>query len=64
MTDTTDGAVQGVPKMTADAERIAAQVLGQDVGTDPFGQLILIPNEPVLAAGVNTFTDIKAQLCK
>ena len=36
----------------------------EDVGTDPFGQLILIPNEPVLAAGVNTFTDIKAQLCK
>ena len=48
MTDTTDSAVQGVPKMTADAERIAAEVLGQDVGTDPFVAAVRATRMPMI----------------
>ncbi|MEG3167357.1 PAS domain-containing protein [Sphingomonas sp. LB3N6] len=48
MTDTTDSTVQGVPKMTADAERIAAQVLGQDVGTDPFVAAVRATRMPMI----------------
>ncbi len=48
MTDTTDRAVQGVPKMTADAERIAAEVLGQDVGTDPFVAAVRATRMPMI----------------
>jgi len=48
LTDTTDSAVQGVPKMTADAERIAAEVLGQDVGTDPFVAAVRATRMPMI----------------
>ncbi len=48
MTDTTDRAVHSAPKLTADAERIAAEVLGQDVGTDPFVAAVRATRMPMI----------------
>ncbi len=48
MTDTTDRAVESAPKLTADAERIAAEVLGQDVGTDPFVAAVRATRMPMI----------------
>lgn len=48
MTDTIDHAAEGVPKITADAERIAAQVIGQDVGTDPFVAAVRATRMPMI----------------
>jgi PAS domain S-box-containing protein len=48
LTDTTDRAVESAPKLTADAERIAAEVLGQDVGTDPFVAAVRATRMPMI----------------
>ncbi len=48
MTDTTDTAAQPPPILTADAERIAAQVLGHDVGTDPFVAAVRATRMPMI----------------
>ena len=48
MTDTTDTAAQTPPILTADAERIAAQVLGHDVGTDPFVAAVRATRMPMI----------------
>ena len=48
MTDTTDRAVPSAPRLTPDAERIAAEVLGQDVGTDPFVAAVRATRMPMI----------------
>lgn len=48
MTDTTDRAAASPPTISADAERIAAQVLGQDVGTDPFVAAVRATRMPMI----------------
>ncbi|GGE82976.1 PAS domain-containing protein [Sphingomonas prati] len=48
MTDTNDHAATGVPKMTADAARIAAELVGEDVGTDPFVAAVRATRMPMI----------------
>ncbi|MES3081420.1 PAS domain-containing protein [Sphingomonas faeni] len=48
MTDITDRAVESAPKMTADAERIAAELIAQDVGTDPFVAAVRATRMPMI----------------
>ena len=48
MTDITDRVSPVVPKMTADAERIAAELIGQDVGTDPFVAAVRATRMPMI----------------
>jgi len=48
LSETTDSAAASVPVMTADAERIAAQVLGQDLGTDPFVAAVRATRMPMI----------------
>ena len=48
MSDTTDRAVEIGSKMTADAERIAAELIGQDLGTDPFVAAVRATRMPMI----------------
>ena len=53
MTDTTDRAVESAPPtsarpISADAERIAAEVIGQDLGTDPFVAAVRATRMPMI----------------
>jgi PAS domain S-box-containing protein len=48
LTDTTDRPAGGAPKMTADAERIAAELIGEDVGTDPFVAAVRATRMPMI----------------
>jgi PAS domain S-box-containing protein len=47
LTDTIDRAVDVAP-LTADAERIAAELIGQDVGTDPFVAAVRATRMPMI----------------
>lgn len=48
MRDVIDGAVSNGPKLTADAERIAAELIGQDLGTDPFVAAVRATRMPMI----------------
>ncbi len=48
MTDTKNTAVEKLPRMTADAERIAAELIGLDVGTDPFVAAVRATRMPMI----------------
>ncbi|HXH15094.1 MAG TPA: PAS domain-containing protein [Sphingomonas sp.] len=48
MTDITDRAVEPAPRLTADAERIAAELIGQDLGTDPFVAAVRATRMPMI----------------
>ncbi len=48
MADTTDRAVDGSRDTSADAERIAAELVGQDVGTDPFVAAVRATRMPMI----------------
>jgi PAS domain S-box-containing protein len=48
LTDIIDSAVESAPKMTADAERIAAELIAQDVGTDPFVAAVRATRMPMI----------------
>jgi PAS domain S-box-containing protein len=48
LTDIIDSAAKSAPKMTADAERIAAELIAQDVGTDPFVAAVRATRMPMI----------------
>ena len=48
LTDLTDRADQSASLMSADAERIAAELIGQDLGTDPFVAAVRATRMPMI----------------
>lgn len=48
MNDTPDRADPGARPLTADAERIAAELIGQDLGTDPFVAAVRATRMPMI----------------
>jgi PAS domain S-box-containing protein len=48
LSDTPERAVASAPKMTVDAERIAAELIGQDLGTDPFVAAVRATRMPMI----------------
>lgn len=48
MSDTPERAVASASKMTLDAERIAAELIGQDVGSDPFVAAVRATRMPMI----------------